>query len=285
MVVLAGVFGLAAVFVAQMWLSRQYALRSKAMKVDTKPAASRKVVVAKSPLRFGNPLQANMLSEVDWPENAVPAGAFASVNEMLAKGKRIVLAPIEPNEPVLAAKITGPGERATLSAVIHPGMKAVTVRVNDVEGVAGFILPGDRVDVMLTRRAGDGGGNKEGTTDLVVQNVPVLAIDQLADQRSDKPTLAKAVTLEVDTVDAQKLTLSAQLGVLSLALRKAGEAATAESRRISSGDIGRNTAPVEGKKNFSTITVTRALERKDYSVPSEDAERWGDAHAAGTVTQ
>jgi pilus assembly protein CpaB len=204
---------------------------------------------------------------------------------MLAKGKRIVLAPIEPNEPVLAAKITGPGERATLSAVIHPGMKAVTVRVNDVEGVAGFILPGDRVDVMLTRRAGDGGGNKDGTTDLVVQNVPVLAIDQLADQRSDKPTLAKAVTLEVDTVDAQKLTLSAQLGVLSLALRKAGEAATAESRRISSGDIGRNTAPVEGKKNFSTITVTRALERKDYSVPSEDAERWGDAHAAGTVTQ
>lgn len=285
MVVLAGVFGLAAVFVAQMWLSRQDALRSKAMKVDTKPAASRKVVVAKSPLRFGNPLQANMLSEVDWPENAVPAGAFASVNEMLAKGKRIVLAPIEPNEPVLAAKITGPGERATLSAVIHPGMKAVTVRVNDVEGVAGFILPGDRVDVMLTRRAGDGGGNKEGTTDLVVQNVPVLAIDQLADQRSDKPTLAKAVTLEVDTVDAQKLTLSAQLGVLSLALRKAGEASTAESRRISSGDIGRNTAPVEGKKNFSTITVTRALERKDYSVPSEDAERWGDAHAAGTVTQ
>jgi pilus assembly protein CpaB len=285
MVVLAGVFGLAAVFVAQMWLSRQDALRSKAMKVDTKPAASRKVVVAKSPLRFGNPLQANMLSEVDWPENAVPAGAFASVNEMLAPGKRIVLAPIEPNEPVLAAKITGPGERATLSAVIHPGMKAVTVRVNDVEGVAGFILPGDRVDVMLTRRAGDGGGNKDGTTDLVVQNVPVLAIDQLADQRSDKPTLAKAVTLEVDTVDAQKLTLSAQLGVLSLALRKAGEAATAESRRISSGDIGRNTAPVEGKKNFSTITVTRALERKDYSVPSEDAERWGDAHAAGTVTQ
>ena len=280
MVVLAGVFGLAAVFVAQMWLSHQDALRSKAMKVDTKPAATRKIVVAKSPLRFGNALQANMLSEVDWPENAVPAGAFASVNEMLAPGKRIVLAPIEPNEPILAAKITGPGERATLSATIHPGMKAVTVRVNDVEGVAGFILPGDRVDVMLTRRNDGGTGGKDGTTDLVVQNVPVLAIDQLADQRSDKPTVAKAVTLEVDTVDAQKLTLSAQLGILSLALRKAGEAGTGESRRISAGDIGRNTAPVEGKKNFSTITVTRALERKDYSVPNEDAGRWSETSAA-----
>jgi pilus assembly protein CpaB len=266
MVVLAGVFGLAAVFVAQMWLSRQDALRSKAMKVETKPAATRKVVVAKSPLRFGNALQANMLTEVEWPENAVPPGAFASVNEMLAPGKRIVLAAIEPNEPVLATKITGPGQRATLSAVIHPGMKAVTVRVSDVEGVAGFVLPGDRVDVLLTRRA-----DKSGTTDVVLQNAPVLAIDQLADERSDKPTIAKAVTLEVDTVAAQKLTLSAQLGVLSLALRKAGEPGADESRRISADDIGRDIAPAEGPKSFSTVTVTRASEKKDYSVPSESA--------------
>ncbi len=280
MVVLAGVFGLAAVFVAQMWLSHQDALRSKAMKTETKPAATRKVVVAKSPLRFGNALQANMLSEVDWPENAVPPGAFASVNEMLAPGKRIVLAPIEPNEPVLAAKITGPGQRATLSAVIHPGMKAVTVRVNDVEGVAGFILPGDRVDVLLTRR-----NDKEGTTDVVLQNAPVLAIDQLADERSDKPQIVKAVTLEVDTVSAQKLTLSAQLGVLSLALRKAGEAKSDESRRISASDIGRDAGPVEGKKNFSTITVLRAMERKDYSVPSEESARWGETSLGNAVTQ
>lgn len=282
MVVLAGVFGLAAVFVAQMWLSHQDALRSKAMKVETKPSATRKVVVAKSPLRFGNTLQAGMLSEVDWPENAVPPGAFASVNEMLAPGKRIVLAPIEPNEPVLATKLTGPGQRATLSAVIRPGMKAVTVRVNDVEGVAGFILPGDRVDVMLTRRndSDNSGGSKGGTTDVVLQNTPVLAIDQLADERSDKPTIVKAVTLEVDTVSAQKLTLSAQLGVLSLALRKAGEAEMAESRRITASDIGRGAAPVEGKKSFSTITVTRASERKDYNVPSENGVEWNDARLA-----
>jgi pilus assembly protein CpaB len=280
MVVLAGVFGLAAVFVAQMWLSRQEALRSKAMHAEPKPAATRKVVVAKTPLRFGNALQASMLGEVDWPENAVPPGAFASVSEMLAPGKRIVLAPIEPNEPVLAAKVTGPGQRATLSAVIHPGMKAVTVRVSDVEGVAGFILPGDRVDVMLTRR-----NDKEGTTDVVLQNAPVLAIDQLADERSDKPMIVKAVTLEVDTVAAQKLTLSAQLGVLSLALRKAGEGSTVESRRISANDIGRDTAPSEGRKNFSTITVTRALERKDYSVPNEGADAWSESNAASAATQ
>src|SRR5690606_23557009 len=104
---------------------------------------------------------------------------FSSIKELLAGGNRVVLAPIEPNEPVLAAKLTGPGQRATLSALLQPGMKAVTVRVNDVEGVAGFILPGDRVDVLLTRRS-----DKSGSTDVVLQNAPVLAIDQLADERT-----------------------------------------------------------------------------------------------------
>ncbi len=180
---------------------------------------------------------------------------------------------IEPNGPVLAAKRTGPGQRASLSAVIHPGMKAVTVRVSDVEGVAGFVLPGDRVDVLLTRRS-----DKSGMTDVVLQNAPVLAIDQLADERTDKPTIAKAVTLEVDTVAAQKLTLSAQLGVLSLALRKAGEPGADESRRISADDIGRETAPAEGPKHFSTVTVTRASKKQDYSVPSESAADWRETN-------
>jgi pilus assembly protein CpaB len=268
--VLAGVFGLAAVFVAQIWLSRQQAM-NKPVQVEAKPVGTRKVVVAKSPLRFGNTLQTGMLSEVEWPENAVPPGAFASVNEMLAPGKRIVLGPIEPNEPILANKITGPGQRATLSAVIQPGMKAVTIRVSDVEGVAGFVLPGDRVDIMLTRR-----NEKAGTTDIVLQNAPVLAIDQLADERSDKPMLVKAVTLEVDTADAQKLTLSAQLGVLSLALRKAGEAKSGESRRISADDIGQS----NGDGRYSTVTITRAFKKENYSVPNENAES-----AADTATQ
>lgn len=275
MVVLAGVFGLAAVFVAQMWLSRQEALRSKAH-VETKSAVTRKIVVASSPLRFGNVLDAGKMREIDWPEGALPPGAFASVNEILSAGKRIVLAPIEPNEPVLAAKLTGPGQRATLSALIHPGMKAVTVRVNDVEGVAGFVLPGDRVDILLTRR-----DNKSGTTDIVLQNAPVLAIDQLADERTAKPTIAKAVTLEVDTVSAQKLTLSAQLGVLSLALRKAGEAKTDQSRRISQEDIGRESAPAQGSKHFSSVTVTRAVKRETYSVPSESAAEWRETRDPG----
>ena len=126
---------------------------------------------------------------------------------MIAGGKRVVLASIEANEPVLASKITGPGQRATLSAVIGAGMRAVTIRVNDVEGVAGFVLPGDHVDVLLTRLP----DKRSGDTDVVLQNVKVLAVDQLADDSSEKPAVVKAVTLEVDTVSAQKLSLAGSL--------------------------------------------------------------------------
>ena len=88
------------------------------------------------------------LREIAWPEDALPAGAFAKIADVLTGGKRVVLTAIEPNEPMLASKITGPGQRATLSAMLRDGLKAVTVRVNDVEGVGGFVLPGDRVDVV-----------------------------------------------------------------------------------------------------------------------------------------
>jgi pilus assembly protein CpaB len=97
-------------------------------------------------------------------------------------------------------------------------MKAVTIRVNDVEGVAGFVLPGDRVDVMLTRQQ----DKAVAAADVVLQNVRVLAIDQLADERTEKPSVVKAVTLEVEVTAAQKLALAATVGTLSLALRKAG---------------------------------------------------------------
>jgi pilus assembly protein CpaB len=268
MIVLAGVFGLLAVFVAQAWLSRQdEQMRLRSALNQPQPTATRMVVVASSALRFGNPLSSSNLRETPWPEGALPEGSFSSIKDMLAAGKRIVLAPIEPNEPVLASKLTGPGQRATLSAVLHEGMKAVTVRVSDIEGVAGFVLPGDHVDILLTRRV-DKGGN----TDVVLQDTRVLAIDQLADERTDKPAVVKAVTVEVDTLAAQKLTLASQVGTLSLALRKAGEAAAGDQRRVSAEDLGRDTAPTTGPKKFSTVTVMRAGKKEEYWVPSEGGE-------------
>ena len=108
-------------------------------------------------------------------------------------------------------------------------MKAVTIRVNDVEGVAGFVLPGDRVDVVLTRQ----GDKNSAVNDVVIQDARVLAIDQVADERAEKPSVVKAVTLEVDVTDGQKLALASAVGTLSLLLRKAGEVTEA---RHAAGD-------------------------------------------------
>ncbi len=161
MIGFAVVFGLLAVFIAQVWLNNQASMQARNAPKPTQ-VASQTVVVAKQPLRFGTELNASMLQEVPWPSDALPAGAFAKISDIMSGGRRVVLAAIEANEPVLALKITGAGQRATLSALVKPGMKAVTIRVNDVEGVGGFVLPGDHVDVVLDASARKGIGHDSG---------------------------------------------------------------------------------------------------------------------------
>ncbi len=263
MIGFAVVFGLLAVFIAQVWLNNQAAMRAKSMEADKKPLATQTIVVAAQPLRFGAELNASMLKEMTWPQDALPAGAFHKISEVLSGGRRVVLTAIEPNEPVLALKITGAGERATLSALVHKGMKAVTIRVNDVEGVGGFVLPGDRVDVVLTRTIDKG----QATTEVVLQNARVLAVDQTADERAAKATVAKSVTLEVSTVEAQKVWLASSVGNLSLLLRKAGETAEAKTRKITLNDLSGNEPIDSGKVATTTVVVTRPTAKQEYTVP------------------
>src|SRR3954462_11410255 len=239
MIGFAVLFGVLAVFVAQTWLNNQAELRAKNIEAQKKLVPTRTIVVASRSLRFGSELSSMNLREVPWPEEALPAGSFSKITQ-LTEGRRIALTAIDVNEPVLNSNIPGPGTRATLSAVIQEGMKAVTIRVNDVDGVGGFVLPGDHVDVVLTRQ----GDKNSASNDVVLQSTRVLAIDQLADERSEKPTVAKSVTLEVDTAGAQKLALASSVGTLSLMLRKAGEANAEFNRRITLSDIGTATAPV-----------------------------------------
>jgi pilus assembly protein CpaB len=264
MIGFAVLFGALAVFLAQIWLNNQTELRMRSLEAQKKAAPpAHTIVVASQPLRFGDEVSARALREVPWPDDALPAGAFSKIADLTA-GKRVVVMPIDVSEAVLASKITGPGQRATLSATLQDDMKAVTIRVNDVEGVAGFVLPGDHVDIVMSR-AGDPSITMN---DVVLQNARVLAIDQLADERADKPSVVKAVTVEVDVAGGQKLALASLVGTLSLMLRKAGEVSEADSRRITLADLGRPTAPMRNSR-FVTIGVTRASARQDYSVPVE----------------
>ena len=264
MIAVAVVAGVLAVFLAQIWLNRQADQRMKSLEAR-KPVATRTVVVARSPLRFGAALTNQNLREIEWPGEASPPNSFATVAELTRGDKRVALASIEPNEIIVSNKITGPGQKATLSAIIESGMKAVTIRVNDVDGVAGFVLPGDRVDVLLTRQA----DREASSNDIVLQNIKVLAIDQIADERAEKPIVVKAVTLEVDTMSAQKLALAATAGNLSLLLRKAGDSAQEGARRVTITDIGSGKSAPAGTSSFTTIRVIRADKGGEYSVPVE----------------
>ncbi len=268
MIAFAVVFGLLAVFLANAWLNNRADEARRSLEASRKaPPPERTIVVARRPLRFGDVLNAWSLREMEWPQGSLPDGAFGKLSELTAT-KRIVLAPIEVNEAILASKITGPGERATLSAMLKDGMKAVTVRVNDVEGVAGFVQPGDHVDVVLTRP----GDRKISVNDVIVQNVRVLAVDQLADQTSEKPVVVKAVTLEVDETEGQKLALASVVGTMSLLLRKAGEVAEDAPRQLTATELGQVARQTEDPRSV-TIVVTRPtkdlLTREEYNVPVE----------------
>jgi pilus assembly protein CpaB len=200
-------------------------------------AGTSTIVVAATPLTFGAQVTAENLDEIPWSTRALPEGAFATKQEVLKEGRRMALASIAHNELILRSKITAPGQRATLSSILEPGKRAVTVRVDDVRGVAGFIQPGDRVDVILIRTEMDSRKN-ESSSDIILQSAKVLAIDQITGERTEQPTIAKAVTLEVSPEEAQKILLATNIGRLSLVLRQPDEASGGAIKRVTENDLG-----------------------------------------------
>lgn len=199
------------------------------------------IIVAAVPLRFGMTVDSGSLRSIAWQSDDIPDGAFRTVEEVIGEtGKlRYVMSAIEIGEPLLSNKITGPGQRATLSAALAPGMKAVSIRINDVLGVAGFVLPGDRVDVMLTRSSGSSNiSAANASTDVLLQGIKVLAIDQMADERANKAAVVKTITFEVSTSEAQKLTLAQSIGTLSLTLRNVASSEFETIEPVNISDLG-----------------------------------------------
>lgn len=207
--------GLFAVYLANVFLSRS---EQKAAAV---PQGMTKVAVAAVPLDYGVELTPDKVRFADYPVSSVPPGSFRNISQLLPAGKRrVALRPMLVNEPILATKISGEGQGASIAALLPDGKRAAAVRINDVSGVAGFVQPNDSVDVLITRQAG---GSDSQMTDVLLQNVRVIAIDQDAKGADGRPLVGKTATLEVDPLDAQKLALAQQVGSLSLVLRKPGE--------------------------------------------------------------
>lgn len=213
---IAVVLGLLAVYLANIFLT------TSEQRAASAPVGTTKVAVAAVPLDYGVDVTPEKVRFVDFPMASVPPGSFGTVAELLPAGKRrVALRPMQVNEPILASKISGEGQSASLAALLPDGKRAAAVRIDDVTGVAGFVQPNDAVDVLITRQA-RGTNRDERVTDVLLQNVRVIAIDQQAKDANGEPKLARTATLEVEPLDAQKLALGQQVGNLSLVLRKPG---------------------------------------------------------------
>jgi pilus assembly protein CpaB len=197
--------GLAAAVYAASWVAQRGSI------------ASSKVVVAAVDIELGSRINPQMLTTADWPSGSVPTGTFKDVKDLQ---ERVVKTAVLRGEAVVERKLAPAGTKGGLSAVIAEGKRAMTVRVNDVVGVAGFALPGNYVDVMVNaqqERAKGEGNNQVSMT--VLEQVLVLAVAQEASRDETKPKVVSAVTLELSPGDAEKLDLARSVGTLSLVLR------------------------------------------------------------------
>ena len=264
MIGIAAVFGAISIFAADHWVKSAANARIDPIEVSVPVPDEPKlefgtIVVAAAPLRFGMELDRAQLSEIPWPQDNLPVGAFGSVDELLADGSRVVLSPMETSEPVLLAKLSGANGRATLSNLLAPGMRAVAIKTDEIAGVGGFIMPGDRVDIVLTRDAGaiqevsDNAAGAAGstiTTEVVVENAKVLTVGQGADQRQTSPQVVNSVTVEVSVDGATKVALARNVGALSR--RRSVRAISSICQRIS---------PCEYKRNWQFSSASPALLR------------------------
>jgi pilus assembly protein CpaB len=199
MMALAIVFGLAAVALASRWLLRQT------------PGAANKVVVAAQDVNLGQRLTPEMLKLIDWPADTLPRGSLRDGGKLVG---RVLKTSVLRDEPLSEAKLAPVGTLGGLSALIAEGKRAITVRVNDVVGVAGFALPGNFVDIIVNTQS-----NERAISKIVLERILVLAVAQEVGRDETKPRVVNAVTLEVTPGQAENIDLARSVGTLSLVLR------------------------------------------------------------------
>ena len=223
LIFLALMIGLAAAAYATGWVSRQAGV------------ASSKIVVAAVDIEPGSKVNAEMLTSIDWPSGSVPSGAFKDAK---ALQDRIVKVGMISGEPLLERKLAPLGTLGGLSAVIAEGKRAMTVRVNDVVGVAGFALPGNFVDVMVNAQQDkDKGEEGKQMSKTVLERVLVLAVAQEAGRDDTKPKVVSAVTLELSPEDSEKLDLARSVGTLSLVLRNQIDQKTVTTAGVTKNEL------------------------------------------------
>lgn len=209
-----------AVYMAQGYIEQYQTALAQERAAREKQVKLTEVFVATEALRYGEELTAEHAKKVKWPQEAVPEGAFQAADALFPENGpqfRTVLRAMEPNEPLLAIKLTEPGEDAGITSRLTKGMRAFAINVDVSSGVSGFLRPGDRVDVYWTGQVGDNRSRRQ-VTKLIESTVRLIAVDQIADEDRTSPAIARTVTVEASPTQVAALAQAQASGKLSLSL-------------------------------------------------------------------
>ena len=250
-----------------------------------KPTSTQSLVVAAVPLPLGTRLDSSNVRVIQWPANQSVAGMYTRVEDV---ANRAIITPLAENEPVLEAKLSPKESGAGLSSTIPEGMRALSVAVNEVVGVAGFVIPGTMVDVLVTGRViGGNAGGSANITRTILENVRVLASGQkIEPDREGKPQTVAVITLLVTPDDAAKLTMASTQGRIQLALRNTVDTKKNDPKAVLDASLfsaeGAATKPVAhpgGKRSTAppaapppyVIEVITGNKRENKSFPNSGA--------------
>ena len=271
MVLISIIIGLGAVVLASRWVSQKATVQSS------------KVVVAAVDIDLGTPLTPQMLKVADWPSGSIPAGA---VHDIKVLDTRVLKTSVLRGEAVLESKLAPVGATGGLSAVIAKGNRAMTVRVNDVVGVAGFALPGNYVDIVVNTEDETNKAEhvNKSISKIVLEHILVLAVAQEQNRDETKPKVVNAVTLEVTPEQAERLDLARSVGSLSLVLRNQVDSSLTTTNGSTKQDLlnkGSLPAPVvapvqtatEEVKAVAKPEVKKVVRRKASAKKSSDYDQ------------
>lgn len=255
---------------AKFWVDKK--VKEELQVITGKVKANQEVLVALRDIPRSAPITAEDVKIVLFPDEAVPPTAVRDPEEAIG---RITRVPLYEGEPILEPKLAVAGSQGGLSAVIPLGSRAMTIKVNDISGIAGFILPGSKVDVVAVLKQDRG---RPPVSKMVLQNIDVLAIDQIIDMVENKPTPVGAVTLLVTPAEAEKLALSSEEGEIRLAMRSFGDDALTSTPGVDARSLmsrpSRGVAPrrssievIERDRKFSTSVNNAPGRRRGEVIP------------------
>jgi len=273
------IFGALAIAIAAVAAYLLYDYLKGEEKRVSEAVAIERVVVAATEIPVGSAINITQIKTVDWPKANVPQGALLSTDQATS---RVAVQTFMPGDPIVEGKLV-PKEGAPgsiLTYKIPEGHRAMTVSVDQVAGVAGFINPGNIVDVVLTASPP---GSSQSISKIVLQNVPVLAVGQIVDQKEGKPVAVPTVTMDVSPEDAEKLAVASTQGRLQLVLRRAGDKEVANT-------VGATVSKVmSGAKGGAPVKVTSSTSKKApvakvQEAPKEEAKVSVEVYRGGQKT-